>query len=216
MSKHPPIGAQFLENLCNSWEERLITPPDLNIKVPGYNGYWYVKGDIRQYLCERLHDINKKRIEQTGTQSPTWRALLASVVDCEKDWETLVYGPEIEQNFSEETEIAYRELEDAWWSEHLRQRRWLSSSSARRELLEDHAPNECGELFPCRACFGSLTREKQREAIDYIHAEVEKLGGDHLDAVRSYRTKSQTNPYCQRLTNAEIHALDAEAPSPCG
>jgi hypothetical protein len=216
MSKHPPIGAQFLENLCNSWEERLITPPDLNIKVPGYNGYWYVKGDMRQYLCERLHDINKKRIEQTGTQSPTWRALLASVETSVKDWEDLYFGSQAE------TKIKLAELETEWWEERGRDQfaRYLAGKPAHQSCEQDYEPDfnipelylnksfrrTCFSLSPCQACQQALTPKGFDRLARFIRNNWPE-GATFEEASEAFTDKISPNPFCQWFNRPDFHAL---------
>ena len=180
MSKYPPLGFRYLERKCDEWEEKLIVPIQLQIKPPGYNGFWWVKGKMREYLVERLYQINEKRKRLHGRDCPQWNTLLTSVVDGNKDWETLIYGPETQE---------YIEPFDRWkWQE---------------ELGHAEVPirKNCGGPNVCRKCFRGLGRETKEAHRNWYYGQQAEYVQDTTSPQGQnfdewWRAKKQINPFC--------------------
>lgn len=178
MSKKPPIGFRWLEQMCDSWEARLVVPISLNLKVPGYSGFWWPKGLLREYLLERLFLVNERSKELLGRDAPQWFTLLASVESVEKDWDTLVYGPDLEQSA-------------ALW-EADRTRKQIETLAAKN--------NPCGGIRVCQLCWRG--KEKgERAAFQSWYAEQARLyvteQSDFTGTLDQwFRQKGQTNPHC--------------------
>jgi hypothetical protein len=190
MSKKPAIGDRWLIEKCNDWEARLLTPVSLDLKVPEYSGYWYPKGRQRDYLIQRLHDINQMHQEKHGRDTPQWDALLSSVsgrkknnlgyYEESKDWEGLTYG-----QIKEETEPF-----DLWeWQQRLGDK-WAPAIRER-----------CGGALICRHCWNHQTRKERKEyywwwqnqRAEYITDTENNVGATFK---QWYRAKRQCNPFC--------------------
>jgi hypothetical protein len=180
MSKYPPLGFRYLERKCDEWEEEQRLPTKLEIKPPGYNGFWWVKGKMRDYMLERLYKINEKRKRDHGRDCPQFNTLLASLVDGNKDWETLIYGPQTQE---------YIEDFDRWkWQE---------------ELGHSEVPirKNCGGPIVCKKCFRGLGRETKEEhrrwyyeqQAEYVQ-DTTSPQGQNFD--EWWRAKKQINPFC--------------------
>ena len=78
MSKRPAIGENFLMRKMESLLEKNAVLPSLNIKVPGFHGYWQPSGTFRKKLLWCLVALNKRILWATGANAPQWPSLLAS------------------------------------------------------------------------------------------------------------------------------------------
>lgn len=191
MSKHPPIGIRFLERVCDDWEERRIVPPTLQIRVPDLKSYWWPKGQLREFVLRRIWEINEKRKEETGHDCPQWNTLLSSLVDVNenRDWETLVYGPDTEQ---EEEDFSF----DAW--KHELERHQLKRQEAHRAT---ELRNRCGGIRVCRLCWRGKSQEakdawrkwEEYQKAAYLRDDERPLG---IDFDQWYREKGEINPHC--------------------
>ncbi|MCT4608865.1 MAG: hypothetical protein N4A70_06625 [Pelagimonas sp.] len=79
MSRNPPLGQRYIDAKLQEWRRRQVTPVSLNLKIPGYSGYWFVQGDMRERLLYGLHEINQHIRSETGRDALQWRALLETV-----------------------------------------------------------------------------------------------------------------------------------------
>lgn len=172
MTKLPPLGQPLLDRLIGEWHQRRVVPVSLQIRIPGYGGYWWPKGPLRERLLYALHDINADIRRATGHDARQWKALMATITNPD-DWETLEYG-KIEQ-----TE-AQRLSPEADISEPGRAR---ELSSYRRRL----APaiiEACAKPAPCWKCFDRLDPDGKRRA-----RQVAKHRRENEDA--------SCNPFCR-------------------
>lgn len=181
MSKNPPIGFRWLEQKCEEWEQKLIVPPSLELKVPGYSGYWWPKKKQREWLLDRLREINEKRNALHGSDCPQWGSLLASVESSEnqKDWERLIYG---------EVEEVQDEYSLDEWQHH---------------LGEKEAPRiraKCGGILICRHCWDHQTRKERYDYWRWWQEQTSRYVTDTASTARSrsdwYREKRTINPFC--------------------
>lgn len=182
MSKKPPIGFRFLEKRLDEFETERIVPVKAQLRVPGYSGYWWPKGKLREYFLDRLHLINEQRIEETGRPCPQWTSLLASVEQMNKDWERLVYGPD------EKTEGGGEEDFDNWAEE-------LRIGSERAAIR-----SRCGGARVCRLCFRGQPQEAGADFRSWYAAQVREYvtSGDPrpISFENWYREKREINPFC--------------------
>lgn len=160
MSKKPPIGFRFLEELFDRYEERGNVPTSFEIPVPDHTGYWFLTGLFLEYAADRCHEINKKRNEETGRDCPAWSSLVASVSDAEaedrgetiKIKERLCYGQIEPQEAQGESEF-----------EQLR----ADVSRKQREAAILHAVRDqvrnCGHVLPCEGCLANWSRDQIEE-----------------------------------------------------
>lgn len=175
MSKKPPIGQRFLEKQVASWRERGVVPPSAQVNVPEMRGYWYPRGPQREYLLEQLHEINREYRELHGRDCAQWTSLLSSVVEREKDWETLIYGSMEE------------ELEDGQaFEQRLRETQETRARAQRAAEIR----TTCGGKKVCRRCWRGFTPETRQDFRRwYAKAEHER---------------GKPNPYCTRNAYGEI------------
>lgn len=183
-SKLPPIGEQFLQNKIAEAKETGQLPVTLQIKVPGYTGYWYPTREQRERWLDGLREANAIRKEKTGNDAPQWRALLASCSENEKDYERLTNGPEkSEEEESErdafEAQIRIRGKEE----------------TARKEDAETRF--RCGRIEPCEQCARGLSEDEFRKATRYAARQVRRYG-NFDKANENARQKRVCNPFCGR------------------
>lgn len=207
-SKLPPIGMPWLIWKTGEWEKRLIVPPTLMLKPEGLSGYWYPKGKLREYLLQRLYEINQRCREELGRDAAAWDALLASVVSTKankppteaqlKDLEILTYG-------HEQAEI----VEDFdRWEEQAR----LAEKAKDRERITDHQRQQwrkkkhrrkCGGHTPCSDCYLFSSKQEQREFWDWnkqtkAQWENDKYKPDGEGFDRWFRRQKRVNPFCRQ------------------
>lgn len=209
MSKHPPLGMAFAREQVERWRERQAVPPKLVLKIPGYRGYWWPKGKIREAMIEELHLVNAEIKEATGRDAPQWQTLLASLVDFEKDLEGLFYG---------EIETQSEEIEIQWWLAHLNERASDAAKRAaerqrldaeraepeRRAFVEKH----CSQITVCDRCLWQPGEKEFRDEYENwfrsqyraYRAEAPECGFEEW-----YARKGRINPYCQNSINAAFY-----------
>lgn len=95
MSKRPAIGHEFLIGKMESLLEKNSVLPSLQVRVPGFKGYWHPSGSFREKLLWWLVALNQRIVWTTGAPAPQWSALLASCAENENDMEIL-NGPKEE------------------------------------------------------------------------------------------------------------------------
>lgn len=194
MSKQPALGMRYLERQCDRWESKLAVPPTLHLNIPEYRGFWYPKLGLREYLRDRLYKINELCKVETGRDAPQWNTLLASVVDQEKDWEGLVYGPQEE------------EITDDWLEAVVNADRQKAAETAATRFRDNFGERgkwrqRCGGSSPCRACWNGLDKE-EKEAFRHWQAAQRAVFdatdlAEHVTFDRWFRDRGQRNPYCQ-------------------
>lgn len=140
MSKHPPIGYEFLQQEIQKWRDGLYVPIRLEIKVPEYSGYWFPQGTMRMEMLQAIHEINQKHNEQHGSDCAQWSSLLSSLsVNNITDQEALIYGQVSEE---EQVEDAKREFLVQGDYQSYRD----GAAAAQRIRFR------CGGILPCRYC----------------------------------------------------------------
>lgn len=197
MSKQPPIGFRWLEQQCDRWEQMLVVPPRLELKIPEYSGFWWPQGLLREYLLERLHQINQRCNEIKGTDCPQWSTLLATVEDQVKDYEDLVYGtPDQEEE----------EFDAGAWLQHLEREQRTRAQSHKHAKVR----NRCGGVRVCRLCWAGSFRERRKDFKDWFHdqkAQYYASGqSEHISFAKWFRNQRQTNPFCFLHDDADTRA----------
>lgn len=92
MSKTPPIGGYFVEELIQRLAETYECLPKLNVNVPELSGYWYPRGVMREKLLDGMRWIKDTSKSETGRYPAQWSSLVASCADNESDLERLLDG----------------------------------------------------------------------------------------------------------------------------
>lgn len=187
MSKQPPIGAGFIDELIYEMYTRGFVLPKLQLQVPGLSGYWYPGGTMRKRLLEGIKRVNDGLFVQYDRNASQWSSLVNSLVDNEGDLEIL--GLNIpEENPDEETLAAEISL------------RGREANQARKD--RDIA-SQCGGTYPCVLClrgFSSETLEK-----DYgLAFQGQTLVFAKTGAVfeRPHKVWGSINPKCQLAASA--------------
>lgn len=157
MSKKPPIGFRFLETYCDNLAQIGSVLPSLEIKIPDTSGYWHPMGNFREYLCQRLWQINEQHILDTSQPCPQWSTLIHSVVtklnsnptdkyEINKDFEMLTYGELTDGQI-------YDETADERQTANLK--RYFAGREQSKSSAEITA--KCGAVQPCIDCVAFLT-----------------------------------------------------------
>ena len=202
MSKKPPIGMRFLERRCDDWERRRVVPVKLELKIPEYKGFWWPKGQMREYLLLRLHQINERCKRETGSDAPQWNTLVASMVEETKDWETLVYG-EIEQE------------EIAWELEEFKESLSRKKSPQERKECRALVRQRCGGAEICVACWAEASNRQRQKYREWLKARYKEAGKEtqhdaKITADNRWRAKEKCNPFCGlRYLNSIKDAFEA-------
>ena len=97
MSKSPPIGWPWLEQMLFQHLQTGSVPPRLSFRIPERKGEWVPRGSIRKRLLAELRDLNAGFRAKHGRDTPQWSSLLTSLKDSPYDLEILTYGKEIEE-----------------------------------------------------------------------------------------------------------------------
>lgn len=188
MSKTPPIGMRWLQARCDGWEKMRAVPPKLELKVPEYSGFWWPKARMREVLLGRLHEINEGIKAETGRDAPQWSTLVTSVVDQEKDWETLTYG-------EQEKEAEFWDAQQ--WRVYLER----EQSGRARAAAAAATRARCGGAVICKACWNGKDRDERREFREWFEAQKAERASQavacrerNLD--RWFRQKGGCNPHC--------------------
>ncbi len=193
MSKYPPIGENFLMRKMESLLEKGAVLPALQIRVPGFSGYWQPSGSFRKKLLWCLVALNKRILWTTGAPAPQWSSLLSSLSQNDADLEIL-NGPQQNEQDEQtlEAAVAFRGREVA---------------EARR--LGEIRRN-CGRRIPCLSCLNGSTEGQIRdfglvrtEAEDgsWVYASSDGLPGTYKELCRPL---GRSNPACKRLGTADL------------
>ena len=171
MSKKIPIGKKYLISVLDRWEADLYVPVDLKVRIPDYSGYWFPQGLMREYMLDRIWEINERYKKQHGKDAPQWTALLASVSENNnKDWEGLVYGQIEETDSNKQSEEKH-----------------FANNAARRKAASKAGEivTRCGGVLPCRECANSWDKREldalRREYAHWFNAWVEKRNKGEKD-----------------------------------
>lgn len=154
MSKKPPIGWPFVQELLERLGKDNNIPPKLVITIPDTKLYWYPRGTIRRLFLEAIRLANETIVARTGRNAAQWTTLLHNCADNDSDMEILLNGPEDENEESIETSIRKHAAE-----QHHEQKR--------RDTIR-----RCGSTAACTACLRSLT-EQQLQAAGIESYEIE-------------------------------------------
>jgi hypothetical protein len=185
MSKQPPIGWRFIQSKLDTFSDILQVPPKLELKIPGYSGYWWPRGIVRQNYLRELYLINKNCREEKGRDCPAWDTLLASVSDNEKDMEILTYG-DIQQESENETQEGFEE--------QLRKRQ---RETAYRQRA-GHERRNCGNLVPCLKCFNGLSPRSKAQFKEWLEFQKDQYGSWSVDYVNEqFKKERRINPFCK-------------------
>ena len=187
MSKRPAIGATWLWAKLQTLEQKGACLPSLNLKVPGFKGYYQPSGSFRQALLWSLVALNKRHVWATGKNLPQWPSLLSSVQDNQTDSEVLL-GSQTEQADDVEqldAQLAKRQRETAGFQ-------------ARRDFAR-----ACGNVLPCEACLSQipvdllapLGVERYQEFGAIFHRAAPGFAPVHE---RQRENVGQSNPFCRK------------------
>ena len=159
MSKVPPMGAPWLDAKLQRLDAAGAVLPHLNLKIPDVRGFWYPQGMLRERLLVGLRAINDRALERTGRDAPQWSALLASLVDNDKDLEVLLDAQTSDEGSDDETglerELARKGAE--------RSREWRIAATVRT----------CGRKYPCQRCLRSLDQAAlERLGLEEAHRGI--------------------------------------------
>lgn len=187
MSKRPAIGAPWLWAKLRDLETKGATLPSLNLKVPGFHGYYHPSGSFRQSLLWSLVALNKRHVWATGRNTPQWTSLLASLQDNPPDLEIL-NGQTPEQQENAET------LEHSL----AKKQREYAGHYARRE----HA-RACGNQLACEACLSRtsdhlLSTEGVERFVEYGVYSYRSLPGFAPVEQRQRTFAGKSHPFCQK------------------
>jgi len=156
VSKKPPIGFEYLQNLLVESVRTGVSPSSLRIRVPGA-GDWYLTGKLAEIVADYLHRSNAAR-PLAGFQT-----LVKSVSDEIEDqetgelknrkiWEILQNGIEEDDDDQEDDD----QEEFARFKEALEQRQQAGQRLARRK--------KCYRVQPCARCAVFLTDDEKANA----------------------------------------------------
>lgn len=145
MSKSPPLGEAYLEQLIAEYDRIGAVPPNLRVTVPEYSGYWYPKGKQRELYLQGLNWVNGRIRDRTGRNAPQWASLIASVGS---DYKTDRYIRDMEA------------LEDGWKTqEQRREENEHDAYQSGRRFEQDRA----AKLAAWKLKRDKYREEKQRE-----------------------------------------------------
>lgn len=194
MSKRPAIGEAWLWEKFRVLEEKGAVLPSLNLKVPGFHGYYHPSGGFREKILWSLVALNKRHVWATGAHAPQWPSLLSSLKDNPHDLEVL-NGPAQEQLDNVETDEA----------QLAKRQRETAGFQARQEFART-----CGGTLPCRPCLTALSddilaslgceRRFNGEQWEFTSLPGFASISERQSAPKYRRNKS--NPYCQRRGSA--------------
>jgi hypothetical protein len=193
MSKEPPIGWRFMFAKLARLSATLSVPPSVEIKVPGYSGYWWPRGRAREEYLTGLRSINELCRQEKGRDAPGWSSLIASVSENQKDME-LLNGPETQD-------------QDEEYAEFLRR---MAEGQRELEAHQHHGQNRdrCGRTRVCAGCFAVLSDEerhdlKEWQALLKQQASLHRRGKRKLKPDAVFRWENRPNPFCQRREEIE-------------
>ena len=207
-SKRPAIGEAWLMAKLASLRDSGAVLPSLNIKVPGFHGYYQPHGIYREKVLSALVAANGSIRMATGRDAPQWSSLLASCKDNPKDMEIL-NGTSPEQAEELEFEFPFT--------------RGFGSAQSRAETRLSNAAKfrpQCAATLPCKGCLSVLPDETlqalgvvRKWAFVGASAEYVYRAAEGQASVESRQSDfaGRLNPYC-RKRGARIVA--AENPRP--
>lgn len=193
MSKFPPIGMRWVEQVTNELLEMRQVLPKLTLTPPGTTGYWRPSGFIRQQLIRRLAIINAITLAETGRNAPQWRTLLHSVEDQPSIWEELTNGEEKAEEWSE-AEFA---------SELLQRSKEIAAREKNKTIRR-----RCGGLYPCAGCVNGMDADEIKEFEQKYKADYTYLhsgpSGRNNSPEQKWRRLREPSPYCKQRELAHI------------
>lgn len=155
MSKRPPIGAPFIDELLVKLRAEGNVLPAVRVSVPDSKMYWAPSGTLRKRLLAGMKAINDECHERHGRPAPQWNSLVASCKDRLGDMEILAHGQEEEDDDFEEI------------GRSIRKRAAEQAREQRRKTLA----RTCGSSIPCTKCLNAL-------GVD----ELQKIGVERYEA----------------------------------
>jgi len=203
MSKVPPIGLTFLQTKLAHWSATNTVPVSLNLKVPGYKGFWFPKRHFRERLTYGLHEIAERVKRETGRYPATYNALLASVKRPVEPADERLKEPEFQDyeriRFGEETQADRLRVSDSDAERLTREMAAKTTERAKRQKAAN-IKFQCGGLLPCWKCANGLLDEAQNDVRDWV-AYWQKQSHQSRSDVETWYIKHQNiraNPWCIR------------------
>lgn len=186
MSKRPAIGENWLMRKLEELAEKGAVLPALNLRIPGFKGYWQPSGSFRKKLLWGLRALNQRALFTTGSNAPQWAALVASCADNEHDMGIL--NGTFEQD----------DLQD--FGEEIREK-------AKRSALEQTERDiraRCGAAVPCADCLSYLDDsqlatigvERVTDPHTFEAVYVAAAGSERISARRATYT-GRRHPFCR-------------------
>lgn len=156
MSKKPPIGDRYLEEIIRQCRERQNVLPRFEITIPNYKYYWRPTGRQAEMFLIAMHDINEDYKSVRGYDTPCYTSLVSDVskkTDAlgveNKLLECLYYGAESEEKPTDE-EIEH-EFQKLATDIQKAQNGYYRNQNAIKDWLRCSGPR------PCESCITELT-----------------------------------------------------------
>lgn len=165
MSKNPPIGGRYLDQLIAELAASGQVLPATKVQVPDLRGYWFPRGVLRKRLLEAMAEINDASVADTGKPCSQWSSLVASCADNPSDLEVLLHGQSEEDEASVEWDIGRKSREH------------------QQRLVDREIAQRCGGKLPCVECCRAFSADQLGEfGLRYSESgEFEALDGQPAD-----------------------------------
>jgi hypothetical protein len=180
MSKKPPIGERWVNDLLRRLAVSGSVLPTLKLRTEGFKGHWVPHGYMRDKLLDGFRAINQASLDYTGLPVPQWNTLLHNVADQTSVLERLSRGEKNEEN-------EWAELRSAI-ATRTRER---DASKQNREIRE-----RCGGAFPCTTCSRGLSAATFERTYSAI-ARAAFAAGGIAEYERELRKTRTCNFACQ-------------------
>lgn len=205
MSKRPAIGEAWLYSKMAELDAVGAVLPAVQLKVPGFRGYYVPSGSFREKTLWALVALNQRVLWATGANAPQWSSLIASLSGSEADLEVLLGTQTDEEEVSLEWKLGQRSRE-------------LSGDQERRE-----SARKCGSAYACDACLARLgpeaLAERGLEVYFLTEGQARAQGRDwtleegrpryrharykvSVEALRTRRGDGSINPDCRERGSA--------------
>ena len=134
MSKRPAIGDSWIIQKMETLLAANSVLPSLQIKIPGFRGYWFPSGSARKRLVWHIKAVANLVRWRTGKEPPQWSGLIHGQQDNLSDMEILL-GQETQENKTP-GQPGYD----------------VQAREADREARDELTRRKCGGLYPCEEC----------------------------------------------------------------
>lgn len=172
MSKYPPIGLTYIQQLLQEMRDKGFCPPKLTFKIKGQRGYWWPSGQLRKLMLATIGEINQEYFEKHGSPLPQWSTLLHTLRDNPSDLEALLDGTEEEQD---------DENQEDFGESIQRRSRWEDGERERSKITR-----RCGSTLPCSLCLGSIS-ERERRSLGVVETSTPNEADPQLKTYRYTR-----------------------------